>query len=293
MADDDTPVLLGDTDVKVYRARVQRGLLVMRLRVRNHTRTARRPNDRRRQFYLNLPPGHVRARPLAGGSAIGAGEASTLDLRFDLTAGGLRQLRRRKGIVGLGVVPFSQLDAATPRRLGVIRLHTEARHPAPKPAAAPQGAGIPACADVTSAQRNAGRVTCQTATAALTMADMSKPVLFDEVSVRAYQARLTGGAVFVRVRAHNTTDHVEIVHPTDRLFYLNLRPQRLYPKLDKHVIEPRTSETVDMSFPLDAAAAERLRRRGGIVGLGVVPFGELDDSPPSRVGVIRLRVQLS
>ena len=288
IASADTPVVLSDTDVRVYRNEVEGGTMLVRVRVRNKTRERQLVNPGGRQFYLNVGR-RLYSEPLAERKELPPGEAASLNVRFALDARALQELRRRDE-VALGVVPFNELDDKQPSRLGVIRLSTGAA-PQQQSAQQPTGA-VPSCSDVPAAQLRGGRVTCKSATATLTIAPMSTPVLFEDMAFRAYGARLEGNVVTVRARVRNPSDHFEIIRPGSRQYYLNTRPDRVYATHPRHVIEPHTAEVVDLRFALPPAAVQQLRNRGGLVGLGIVPYAELDDAQPSRLGSVRLKVGL-
>jgi hypothetical protein len=294
VATEDTPVLFDDTDVRVYEAALDGEELRVRLRIRNKTTGPQPANADGRQFEVDLPSGRISSEPPRAPLTIAPGEAETLDVRFALTPQEAAEARGRD-TVGLRVLPFSQLGEQTPSRLGEIRLRlgegersggTSAEPPVPT-------SGIPPCSEIDPDQRQSGRVTCNSATATLTIADQDTPILLSEMDVRAYSAALSGSELTVRLRVRNKTDRNQIIEPGGRQWYLNLQPDRVYAGTRRAVIEPGTAEVVDLTFALDAAEVAQVRSRGGVVGLGIVPFQELDDPQPGRLGVIRLSVALA
>lgn len=120
LAGEGTPVVLGPTEVRVLGSRLEGRRLTVRLRLRNDTATAARVELGRRQVYVNVAGRRVFPAPLLGGRK-GDG-TPTLRLRFRLPRAVARDLRRGDARAELGIVPWDELGAERPARLGVVRL---------------------------------------------------------------------------------------------------------------------------------------------------------------------------
>lgn len=115
------PVLLGEVDVRVYRAELHGKRLTLRVRTRNNFEKRDlvvRPTQR--QFYVSANGTKVYASfPRA---VIEAKTAEVMDLEFPFDRAQLRRIKARHSVADLTVVPLSQVQERTPNRLGLVRL---------------------------------------------------------------------------------------------------------------------------------------------------------------------------
>jgi hypothetical protein len=110
---------VGRTSARVVRSRLERRTLFVRLRLRR-AQEAGRALVGRGQVYARVDGARIDPQPLFGGRARSGTE--TVTLRFRLSAGQSRRLRRGDARADLGVVPDAQLGRERPTRLGIVRL---------------------------------------------------------------------------------------------------------------------------------------------------------------------------
>jgi hypothetical protein len=115
--------VFGRTEARVLDSELDGRRLTVRLRLRNETGTAQRVQLGRRQVYVSVAGRRVFPAPLLG--AAKDGETPTLRLRFRLPRAVARELRRGDARAELGIVPWDELGADRPARLGVVRLTPE------------------------------------------------------------------------------------------------------------------------------------------------------------------------
>ena len=157
--------------------------------------------------------------------------------------------------------------------------------------AATSTANAKPCKDVDLTGTLTERATCKSRTAVLSFAPQSKPLLLPGTQVRVSQARLGLATMSVRMRVRNEDGTAHRLAPASKQFYLNVDGRRLYagqlqPGAD---LQPQTAATVTATFPVAPAQRSRLSRQR-TVDLGVVPFGQIGQSQPSQLGIVRLRV---
>lgn len=132
------------------------------------------------------------------------------------------------------------------------------------------------------------RVTCRTRTATLTIAGEGHPLIVGGTEARVLDSELARRVLTVRMRLRNPTESARADRPGRRQLYVSVAGERTYPL---PLIDRRTDEgtrTIRLRFPLTSRSARKLRRDKARAELGVVPWQEIGDDDPGRLGVIRL-----
>ena len=118
IVDQAEPLLLGDTHVRILAAFLVDSRLTVRARVRNETPAEQGIQAGGQELYVNLGGLRVDAAP-TGDLRVAPHTGETVSLRFALTPGALRLLRRAGGEAELGVRPWSEGSGTTD--VGVVR----------------------------------------------------------------------------------------------------------------------------------------------------------------------------
>lgn len=115
------PVLLGEIDVRVYRAELDDNLLTLRVRTRNNfDKRDLVATASQRQFWVSANGTKVYASfPRA---VIERQTTEVMDLEFALDRAQIGRIKARRNVADLTVVPLTQVDKRTPDRLGLVRL---------------------------------------------------------------------------------------------------------------------------------------------------------------------------
>ena len=120
VAPDGGPALLGDTSVRIVRARRSDDEITLTVRVRNVGEAARTLSPDHGQFVLRS--GELRFRPAPFDSvALQPLTGTTVSLAFDVGEAA-QGIVDGQGAAALEVVPFGELDQLVPRRLGMVAL---------------------------------------------------------------------------------------------------------------------------------------------------------------------------
>jgi hypothetical protein len=152
--------------------------------------------------------------------------------------------------------------------------------------AAATGAVIAPCSAVDTSA-SAGRVTCATRSATLTIAPEGEALPIGRTNARVLRWRLDGPTLIVRLRLRRASDAGRAV----------IGDGQVYARVDDARIEPEPlfggrvrsgTETVSLRFRLTAEQARRLRRGRTNADLGIVPYGQLGRTRPARLGIVRL-----
>ena len=111
-------LVVGDTEVRVYSARLTGRSLVVRMRLRHPRGDASRSPAGRGQLYVRVGGERGDREPLVRR----LDPSRAIAVRFRLSARRARELRSGRARAELAVVPWSELGERRPGRLGVVRL---------------------------------------------------------------------------------------------------------------------------------------------------------------------------
>jgi hypothetical protein len=147
-------------------------------------------------------------------------------------------------------------------------------------------AGVPPCSAVNTAG-SAGRVTCATRSATLTIAPEGAALRIGRTSARVLRSRLQGRSLSVRLRLRRAQGAGRALVGKGQV-YARVDGARLDPEPLFGGRARSETETVSLRFRLNARQARRLRRGKARADLGVVPDGQLGRERPTRLGIVRL-----
>ena len=121
IGDEDIPLLLGSTQLRVIGVQASGDRVAVRLRVRNTGGTMRATPGGRREAYLNLDGRRVYAAPRASQDVM-PGEALTLTYAFVLDEAAIWHLQGAGGRTAMAVAPLGEGTPAVSETLAVTNL---------------------------------------------------------------------------------------------------------------------------------------------------------------------------
>jgi hypothetical protein len=142
-------------------------------------------------------------------------------------------------------------------------------------------------AEACEAIRKSASGTCRTGVR-VDVSDDGGPALLGDTSVRILRAGRSGDEITLMLRVRNVGASARTLAPDRGQFVLRSGEQRFRPApFDTVQLAPLTGTTVALAFDV-GENAQRVLDGEAAAALEVVPFGELDQLVPRRLGVVAL-----
>ena len=248
-------------------------------------------HERRHRLPGDSPDAPAATRPDAAQVAQARREAASAggrDTRGPAARGALKRVAAvvaGLALVGAafaaGTLVADERDDATP-----------AATPRAERPAALAAAPLMPCSSIARGAEYQHRVVCSLRGRRLTLAAGQRLVEASGFEVRVLRVTRTTDAAVVRLGVRNTTATAHTLARSPRELYISVGDRRIHGQAAREQsLAPGAQATLELRFPLDAGAVQRLSAAAGRFDVGVVPLG----TDPARresiraVGVVRAR----